>query len=433
MSTPLTVHWAAGPHHGLVWDRGAALLLGQIDHAVVACLWRRLFGVDRLWAFVETLGEVASGGLLALPPFAVMLPDGLDVTIAVRGPFTVFVDDTGPGSGSSSSGSVAPRVYEGMEVSTWCEAHCRGPARIDLTMLGENSPAPSPVRPLSGGVVPARSLAWAPDAAGEPSLVHDHVADHLGDDRGDRGPVDGDTDSSESARPPGSPDVEPATERASLPASVSSYRPVSAAVHQLPSARQPKQEAESAPTRPAENPPHPGPEPQSDDAPEPSRFAQMWEETYVGSVEAAAVRPLPPATVVVPASAPSASALGDHDGQTILGRAAPRPGVRVRGSDGGVLEVEGTIVVGRNPSLLHAEGPLPARRLVLEHAHVSGTHLLVIAQDDRVLVRDLGSTNGTLLRHGDDPPQRLAADAVEARPDDVVDLGRGVTLTFERM
>ena len=63
---------------------------------------------------------------------------------------------------------------------------------------------------------------------------------------------------------------------------------------------------------------------------------------------------------------------------------------------------------------------------------ISRSHLEIRPEGVSVLVVDLGSTNGsTLLREGQLPVRLHPNEAVLVVEGDVVDLGEGVTVTFE--
>lgn len=147
----MTVSWSAGPHHGLVWPvpdgLGAAIVDGEVDGADVTSLWSALHGVADLWSFVETMWRVVGVGLAGMPPFAVILPGDDGVIVAARGPFLVRADD-----------GETTRTFTGHDVSTWCEGHVPRPATIVAEMTGPASPGGPPPRPLTGGVVPVRSM-----------------------------------------------------------------------------------------------------------------------------------------------------------------------------------------------------------------------------------------------------------------------------------
>ncbi|WP_065571777.1 FHA domain-containing protein [Microbacterium oleivorans] len=161
------------------------------------------------------------------------------------------------------------------------------------------------------------------------------------------------------------------------------------------------------------------------------------------------VPPLPP----LPNDPPGAAPLGDHDGATVsvaearAMRAAstsydsiedvpprsPSRG-RIRLADGRVVELERTVIVGRRPrSTRPAENDLPTLVAVDGPQHdISRNHVEIRAEGEHVLAVDLASTNGTVLLRGGHDPVRLHPNEPTMVIDaDVLDLGDGVTLTFE--
>lgn len=83
------------------------------------------------------------------------------------------------------------------------------------------------------------------------------------------------------------------------------------------------------------------------------------------------------------------------DEATVLSRRRPRATrLRLRFADGSTLSVDGPLTVGRAPR--PADGGrihiLPSPR-----KEVSGTHALLEVQEEMLRVRDLGSTNGTIV------------------------------------
>ena len=149
---------------------------------------------------------------------------------------------------------------------------------------------------------------------------------------------------------------------------------------------------------------------------------------------------------------PGAAELGDHDGATVsvaearAMRAAsafdsiedvpprsPSRG-RIRLADGRVIELERTVIVGRRPrSTRPAENELPTLVAVDGPQHdISRNHVEIRAEGEHVLAVDLASTNGTVLLRGGHDPVRLHPNEPTMVIDaDVLDLGDGVTLTFE--
>lgn len=107
---------------------------------------------------------------------------------------------------------------------------------------------------------------------------------------------------------------------------------------------------------------------------------------------------------------------------------------RVVLSTGPVLTLERVLVLGRRPRWAGATGVIaPALVTVDSPTHdISRNHIEIRREGDTVLVTDLNTTNGTLLLRGQEVPRRLhPGDATLVVNGDVVDIGDGVTITFE--
>ncbi|MEH3089123.1 MAG: FHA domain-containing protein [Microbacterium arborescens] len=96
----------------------------------------------------------------------------------------------------------------------------------------------------------------------------------------------------------------------------------------------------------------------------------------------------------------------------------------------GDVPLDQPVVLGRSPR----PGRHPGARIVAvpsPRKEVSGTHVELRLDGDRLRVRDLGSTNGTIVRgaSGDDVLVRGESDA-HVSPGTVLDLGDGVTVAF---
>lgn len=101
-------------------------------------------------------------------------------------------------------------------------------------------------------------------------------------------------------------------------------------------------------------------------------------------------------------------------------------------STGERLPITGTILIGRSPSVLYAYGDEP-RLVTLDVGltDISRNHLEVRLDGDQVLMRDMGSTNGTLLTRAGTPTVRLPSEApIVGFPGDVFELGGALTVTI---
>lgn len=141
---------------------------------------------------------------------------------------------------------------------------------------------------------------------------------------------------------------------------------------------------------------------------------------------------------------PGADELDEVDDSTVLGSRRPGAGLPVPGAPvtrryvlrldpGGALALDHPVVLGRSPRAAQHPG---ARVVAVAspRKEVSGEHVEARLDGDELVLRDLGSTNGTVVRQpgGQDVLLRGGASARVA-PGTVLDLGDGVTAVFEPM
>jgi hypothetical protein len=168
----------------------------------------------------------------------------------------------------------------------------------------------------------------------------------------------------------------------------------------------------------------------------------LFGQTVIRSVQDAAVVPddESEADAVEPEASDPRSLAGDHDGETVLSasvhdlRAAhgshggPRHFLEL--STGGRAELDGPVVVGRMPSGSATAGVVPQLVTIAGAKDISRSHVRFTIEGDSVVVTDLNSRNGTIVRQpGKNPQQLRASEPTVVLPDTVVDLGGGVTLT----
>jgi len=399
-----------------------AVLSPDVTPRAAETVWRRLDG-GGIAAVLDALTSAFGTSLTAIPPFALVVPEPGGVRVAVRGAIELVVE--------SAAGTDA---VSGHGVATWVEQFVADVHRVTVSVgsAGDLSDA----LPISSGVVPVAALEFTLEGA--PSA----------------------------AAPAAAPAPAPSAPAAPVP----SAEPVRAAEPVLA----PEPAPASAPLLPPE--PVLAPEPAADQptpvetvAPPEATEAvpgaddeDLWGATVAvprpnraGPTEP--VAPAAPAPAAAPAPtapvAPAAEQLGDHDGATISVAEfrALRDGVldgesteivpartpargRVRISDGRVVELERTVVIGRRPrSTRPAETELPTLVAVDGPQHdISRNHVELRAEGETILAVDLDSTNGTLLRRGAQDPVRLHPHEPTIVVDgDVLDLGDGVTLSFE--
>ena len=130
--------------------------------------------------------------------------------------------------------------------------------------------------------------------------------------------------------------------------------------------------------------------------------------------------PRPPASLAVPA--------------TPLPPAAPPPAPApvVRLPDGSALEIDGgTVYVGRRPALprVPASGVPRLVTLLSPGREVSSTHLAISAVGGAVVVRDMLSTNGTVVKAPGVPARTLLrGESAVITPGTTLDVGDGNVL-----
>ncbi|WP_188668764.1 FHA domain-containing protein, partial [Tersicoccus solisilvae] len=136
------------------------------------------------------------------------------------------------------------------------------------------------------------------------------------------------------------------------------------------------------------------------------------------------------------ANPPAASDCG-RCGRTLAAepRRVPRPPLGTFTlTDGRRIALDRPLVVGRQPAVTRGAGADMPRVVTVPspHGDVSRSHVRVRLDGWHVLLDDLASTNGTLLRRPGQPPRRLGrGESTMLLDGDVVDLGDDVRLTFE--
>jgi hypothetical protein len=116
-------------------------------------------------------------------------------------------------------------------------------------------------------------------------------------------------------------------------------------------------------------------------------------------------------------------------------RQVPRPPLGVMAvSSGPRVTLDRPVVVGRRPRSPRSVGEDLPRLVTVPSPEqdISRSHVEVRLEGWHVLVSDMNTTNGTtLLRSGQAPMRLHPGEPVLVVSSDVVDLGDGVTLTFE--
>lgn len=437
-----------------------AVLPPEVTPHAVEAVWRRLDG-GGIGAVLESLTGAFGTSLTAIPPFALAVAEGDGIRVAVRGPVE-FVVET-PSGAESISGS---------GVSTWTERFLPGATRVSVELGAEGEADPLPIEsgvvpvaglvfslvggdgPQSGPVPVAAKRAPAPVAAPvvDPVAASAPVESDpapVADEPTDAAPAVGDADEAGAAPVDAEPaDATPAADdpvHGETVVSASALKSAGDAGGDAASARPVEEtvsgmvtEVPGATIAPADDP----------------VLGETIASPRTAKAELPAVPPVPAMPPFVPPAPPAPGMLGDHDGATISvaearalrGEPAPTydstenvPGRspsqgRIRLADGRTFELERTVIIGRRPrSTRPAEAELPTLIAVDGPQHdISRNHVEIRSEGEHVLAVDLASTNGTvLLRGGHDPVRLHPNEPTMVVNADVLDLGDGVTLTFE--
>jgi hypothetical protein len=111
----------------------------------------------------------------------------------------------------------------------------------------------------------------------------------------------------------------------------------------------------------------------------------------------------------------------------------PRLG-RMHISTGEVIELDHSLIVGRQPSVSRVNGGGMPRLVQVRSASgdISRSHVEIRLEGWEVLLVDLKATNGTTLVREGQAPRRLAqGDQAIVRDGDIAELGDGISLLFE--
>lgn len=113
----------------------------------------------------------------------------------------------------------------------------------------------------------------------------------------------------------------------------------------------------------------------------------------------------------------------------------PRPALgTLEISTGGTVLLERTVILGRRPRASRVSGDDVPMLVTVPSPQqdISRSHLEIRPEGWHVVAVDLGATNGTrLLRRQQGPVRLRPGDPMLLRPDDVLDLGDGVTLRWK--
>ena len=115
--------------------------------------------------------------------------------------------------------------------------------------------------------------------------------------------------------------------------------------------------------------------------------------------------------------------------------ARPRLG-RVRLSTGDLLDLDQSMVIGRQPSVSRVQGGVMPRlvQVASPGGDISRSHVEVRLEGWHVMLCDLKATNGTILVREGQPPRRLAQNEMAILLDgDIAELGDNISLRFEEI
>ncbi|MBT2247090.1 FHA domain-containing protein [Arthrobacter sp. BHU FT2] len=115
--------------------------------------------------------------------------------------------------------------------------------------------------------------------------------------------------------------------------------------------------------------------------------------------------------------------------------ARPRLG-RMRLSTGELLDLDQSLVIGRQPSVSRVQGGVMPRLVQVPSpgGDISRSHVEVRLEGWHVMLCDLKATNGTVLVREGQPPRRLAQNEMAILLDgDIAELGDNISLRFEEI
>ena len=377
-----------GQWYVIVLPGALVALPPDVSADIVSRLWERMPKQCTLASVIDVLTAPGRGDFASLPSFVAAVAEGPDIRIALRGDVSASVGGAG-----------GQQEFSGAGVTTWNERFVTAAARVEITL---EACAEQSALPIHSGVVRAAAVSAALGAAAPVSM----------------------NGSPEPALDPEPLPVEPEPVEPE-PVEPEPVEPEPVPVEPVPVAGG---EATTGPTEVTL-------------APSTEDFDQLWGAT-VHSVPAPDV------------PAPVTHDHGDHDGETISSsqlRALRQPAIaddvatavlpvtpvatgRIRVSTGQVVTLDRTVIIGRRPRSTRASGANLPHLIAVDSPQqdISRSHLEIRPEGDTVVVIDLHTTNGsTLLRAGADPMRLHPGEQTLVLSGDVVDLGDGVTVSFE--
>lgn len=427
--------YVPGPWHVIHADASCVILPRDADVDLVRNVWSAIGDGDGFAAVLSALITRFGADMSALPAFVVLALDGDALRVVVRGDPVVHVTSADGARASVDAAQVASwtdRVFVATsEVAAQLETGADGDVTSSL--------------PLQGGIVLAGAVSWAHGREASGPVAPVTV------DAPSLAPAPPPPTATAPAPPPPPPpvDTEPApSEETAIPLVADTFAEV-----ELDRVVPPAVESNAPGVVRDETSAY-------DDL--------LFGETRMSSVEDAAIRTTDPTTepsgliAGVPGSggvrpqvpSPAAQVLGDHDGETIsaeqlaaLAAAAPssvggaylggdatqRGRVVLVASTGERVALDRGAVVGRRPRAVRATGQLPHLVTVPSPSQdISRNHVEVRVEGGDVIAVDLDTMNGTrLLRAGAEPVRMHPNEQTLLVAGDRLDLGDGVTLSFE--
>ena len=445
--------YTPGTWFAAVTPRGVVVLPAESDPALTRAVAATLAAGNGLGGVLETLTGAFGTSLAAIPPFAVVTREGGETRIAVRGALS-----------ASTAGADA---ISGIGVTTWSERVIPGTETVTIETGDASGPGVLEL-PVADGIVLVSRVRVGDDDSGRgaaaaaaqdvPVVVPVPVPVVVVAVPAEPEVV---AEPEPEVAPEREPDIEPE------PAPVPAVEP------EVNDALAPDPEPEAT----IEPDPEPEPEPEPVPEPEPALDDELWGATVVKSATDPAVRPpsapirtaerlafMPPPTGAPVATQPGlissvpgavGTRPGDHDGMTIsveqsramrlaAGQAPAAPPAempapvasiaRIVLSTGREVVLDRTVVIGRRPSSTRVTGGLLPHLVSVESPEqdISRSHVEIRPEGDAIVVVDLNTTNGTLLRRiGHEPVQLHPGEPSIIVQGDVLELGDDVTVTFE--
>ncbi len=403
----MSTRWAPGACRLLAWDQGLALLDSRVKDEQAEALWRAVRREAKLGVFLQVLMETTGSGLLNLPPFAVTILDDRGAHVAVRGSWSVLI----------RAGDQELRL-NGEGITTWEEKLVAGATLVEIQAPGRHERN----LPIVCGIADAGWVTWTreeetPARAKPATDPADVVADH----------PDAEIDEAEisEARRDAGPAVTPEEPSHSDPENQSEdsgRRIVGDETIELTSI--PKWLLAGEDSDPEPGTPRDGLT-VTDDGDVTVATSPGDRAPKVLAAFCRTGHPNPPQRVqCYQCNAPVG-------GQPQLVERPQLGWLRVTGGE--TVPLRGPVVAGRNPRTSALVTPEAPRLIALPHQHISSSHIAFIPEGWSVLVRDLGSSNGSYLRRHGNPPIRLPESDTPLVPGDVIDLGHGVFINLDRI